>query len=212
MFVIVHNNFVVLGPMRWNRFRFENFLEEELETSYTLPQSNDNNSVIVVSDDIKIFPVVGTPDPGHNQKIEMLHGPLWEFTETSAISSYEVLPMPVEAVKNMLKEQTASERYKREIVDVAVKIGDVDCNFSTDRDTRNVIQNALISSPSSFNWKLNRDVWITLTNTELQNILDAIISHVQECFDWEFNKIAEINSCTTLEELNAVIIIENTTE
>jgi hypothetical protein len=212
MFVIVHNNSVVLGPMRWNRFRFENFLVEELETTFTLPQKNESESPIVVSDEIKILTVVGTPDPAYNPKIEILYGPFWEFTETSAISSYQVWPMSIDAVKNMLKEQTAAERYTREISGTTVKINEVDYIFSTDRDTRNVIQNALISSQASFNWKLARDMWVMLTNTELQAILDAITMHVQECFDWEFDKIVEIDSCTTLTELDAVVIKEENTD
>lgn len=207
MFVIIHNNFVVLGPMRWNRFRFENFLEEELETTFTLPQSNEDTPVIV-SDDIKILPTQGTQDPAYNSKIEMLHGPMWEFTDTHAISSYEVWPMSVEAVKSTLKEQAGSERYNREITTVGVTIAGEVYKFSTNRDTRNVIQNALQASATSFNWKMDRDVWVTLTNTELQAILDAISLHVQSCFDWEFNIIAEINAASTLTELDAIVIVE----
>lgn len=207
MFVIIHNNFVVLGPMRWNRFRFENFLEEELETAFTLQQSNEDTPVIV-SDDIKILPTQGTQDPAYNPKIEMLHGPMWEFTDTHAISSYEVWPMRVEAVKSMMKEQAGAERYNREITTVDVTIAGEVHKFSTSRDTRNVIQNALQASATSFNWKMDRDVWVTLTNTELQAILDAISAHVQSCFDWEFNIIAEINAASTLTELDAIVIVE----
>lgn len=210
MFVIVHNNYVVLGPMRWNRFRFENCLEEELETKFTLETRNDAETPVIVSDEIKILPVQGTQDPVYNPKIEMLHGPFWEFTDLVAISSYEVQPMPVEAVQSMLKEQAAAERYNREITTVDVTIAGTVYKFSTNRDTRNVIQNALTSSVSSFNWKLDRDMWVTLTNTELQAILDAITTHVQSCFDWEYSIIAAINASSTLTELDAIVIVEPT--
>jgi len=208
MFVIVHNNYVVLGPMRWNRYRFENFLTEELEVTYELPTNNNSEIAITVSDEIKILPVQTTQNPAYNPKIEMLHGPIWEFTDSAAISSYEVHPIAIDAVKNTLKDQVATERYNREITTVDVTINDTVYKFSTSRDTRNVIQNALTASTSSFNWKMDRDTWVTLTNTELQAILDAITVHVQSCFDWEYSTIAAINACTTSAELDAVVISE----
>lgn len=208
MFVIVHNNYVVLGPMRWNRYRFQNFLIEELEVAFDLADRNDAETAITVSDEIKILPVQTTLNPAYNPKIEMLHGPMWEFTDSAAISSYEVQPIAIEAVKNMLKEQVATERYSREITTVDVTINDTVYKFSTSRDTRNVIQNALTASTSSFNWKMDRDTWVTLTNTELQAILDAITVHVQSCFDWEYSTIAAINACTTSAELDAIVIVE----
>lgn len=207
MFVIVHNNSVVLGPMRWNRFRFQNFLKEELEFISELP-TNNAEAAITVSDEIKILPVQNTSNPAYNPKIEMLYGPIWEFTDSAAISSYEVQSIAIDALKNMLKEQVAAERYSREISTVDVTINDTVYKFSTSRDTRNVIQNALTASTSSFNWKMDRDTWVTLTNTELQAILDAITVHVQTCFDWEYSTIAAIDVCTTSVELDAIVIVE----
>jgi hypothetical protein len=206
MFVIVHNNSVVLGPMRWNRHRFENFLAEEIEINYTLPTNNE--IAITILPEVRILPIQTTPNPAYNPKIEMLYGPIWEFTDSSAISSYEVRPIAIDAVKNMLKEQVAGERYFREITTVDVTINDTVYKFSTNRETRNVIQNALTASVSSFNWKMDRDTWVTLTNTELQAILDAITAHVQSCFDWEYSTIAAINACTTSDELDAIVIVE----
>jgi hypothetical protein len=194
--------------MRWNRYRFENFLTEELEVTYELPTNNNSEIAITVSDEIKILPVQTTQNPAYNPKIEMLHGPIWEFTDSAAISSYEVHPIAIDAVKNTLKDQVATERYNREITTVDVTINDTVYKFSTSRDTRNVIQNALTASTSSFNWKMDRDTWVTLTNTELQAILDAITVHVQSCFDWEYSTIAAINACTTSAELDAVVISE----
>lgn len=207
MFVITQNNQVVLGPMRWNRFRFENFLAEELETIATLDTNNDSDPV-TVSDDIKILPVHTTPNPAYNPKIEMLHGPLWQLTNTTATSSYIVQPINIEAVKNMLKEQTAAERYRRSIADVDVTIDGTVYKFATDKDTQNTIHRALTSSTNSLNWKINSDTWIVLTNTELQLILDAIVAYVQTCFDWEYAKMQEIDECSTHEDLDAVEIVD----
>ena len=206
MFVIIHNNQVVLGPMRWNRFRFENFLEEEHEVSFTLPSSN-TDTALVLSEEFKILPIQTTPNPEHNPRIEMLHGPFWEFTDTHAISSYQVEPLAFEAVKNTLKAEAATHRWNKENSTVGIIVADKECKFSTDKDTRSLLQNALTASATSFNWKLDPNSWVTLTNTELQIILDAISAHIQTGFDSEYAKIAEIDAANTLNELSSIEIV-----
>lgn len=205
MFVITQDNQVVLGPMRWNRFRFENFLAEELEINHTLPQ--DNNGIITVTDSVKIYPVQGSPDPVFNAKIEMLHGPFWQFTDTAAVSSYQVVAMPIDAVKNQLKAQVAAQRWQRENTPVEVTINGTAYRFRTDRETRNVLSHALTQG-GPINWKVDGDTWITLATADLETVLAAVMSQVQASFDWEFAKAAEISVCTTLAELDAVNIQE----
>lgn len=207
MFVIVHNNYVILGPMRWNRFRFENVIEEECEVSYSLPDRNDDLSPILISDDLKILPIQGTENPEFNPKIQFLNGPFWEFTDEVAISSYRVEDLPVDAVKNMLKEQVSAERWTKENAGVTVTINNTEYKFASDKTTRSTIQQLLLT-PSDTNWKFDREVWVTFTNAELHAVLTSILDHVQECFNWEFDKFAEIDNCSTLAELDAVIIRE----
>jgi hypothetical protein len=194
--------------MRWNRIRFENFLAEELETFVTLPAKNEDTVITVTEDKeiIKIYPIKESENPSFNSKTEMLHGPIWSFTDTHAISSYEVQKMPVESVKNFMKESLAAERYNRENHTVPVIINGTMYEFSTNKDTRNLIQNALIASQELFKWKINRDVWIDLTNDDLRNILDAIIGHVQSCFDWEYSVLQTIDNSNTHEELDGITI------
>lgn len=208
MFVIVYNNFVTLGPMRWNRFRFENEIQEECEVTVTLPDRNDNMEPIIVSDEVKILPIQGTENPEFNPKIEFLNGPYWEFTDSVAIMSYRVEDLNLDAAKSMLKQQTADVRWKKEMSGVEVAINGTTHKFATDRDTRNVLQSHITAGLESVNWKFNTDTWIQLTQAQLQEVLSATLTHVQSAFDWEMQKNTEIDSCTTLTELDAVVIIE----
>jgi hypothetical protein len=208
MFVIVHNNSVILGPMRWNRYRFENTIAEECEVQATLPDRNDSQTPITVSESVQILPVQTSPTPEYNPKIEILHGPFWEFTEAAAIASYQVLPMSIDAVKSSLKAEAAAARWRKEIGTVSITINDSEYAFSTDRDTRYVLQNALLSSINAFNWKIDGNTWVVLNNAEIQSAIDAITSHVQSCFDWEAAKVAEIDSAETLEQLDEIVITE----
>lgn len=205
MFVITYNNNVILGPMRWNRFRFENEIQEECEVSVTLENRNDEMVPVIVSNEIKILPVQGTPEPNYNSKIQFLNGPFWQFTDTHAIMSYRPEYLSIEAVKNTLKEKTAAERWKKENAGVTVSLNGVEYKFSTSKENRALLQ-SLVSTGA--NWKFDRDTWVQFTSAQIQVILNSVLSYVQECFAWEFYKIAEIDQCTTLQQLDAIVIAE----
>lgn len=207
MFVIVYNNSVILGPMRWNRFRFENQIQEECEYGCALPDRNDDLSPIIVSDEIKILPIEGTDNPEYNPTIQFLHGPFWEFTDTKAIMSYQVEYLPVDSAKPILKDQASAERWNRENSGVTVTLNGTEYRFATDKETRATLQNS-IANLDVINWKLDRETWVSMTKEEGQSVLNVILTHVQESFNWEFNKLQEIDSCTTHEELVAVVIKE----
>ena len=212
MFVIVHNNSVILGPMRWNRKRFENTIQEECEVSTTLPDRNDNTP-IVVSDNVKILPVQSAENPSYNPRIENLHGPLWEFTDTVAISSYIAQPLPIDAVKNQLKTECAAERYRREIAGTKVDIQNTEVTIDTNRGSRDIfVQKYLLMGDTDIvQWKFPEG-WLELTKSELGLIVSTGAAHVQDQFNWESAKIVEIDSCETLEQLVAVVIEESKPE
>lgn len=208
MFVIVYNNSVILGPMRWNRFRFENTIEEDCEFSVRLPDRNDSLDPVIVSDNIKILPVQGTQNPEFNPTTEMLHGPFWEFTDSAAIASYVAQPLPIDAVKNMLKARVSAERYRKEIIGTTTAIQDVQVTVDTSRDGRNIFvqKYILMNDADTVQWKFP-ETWLTLSKTELGQVVNAGVTYIQQQFDWESAKISEIDSCETMEQL-AVIEIE----
>jgi hypothetical protein len=207
MFVIVQDNQVVLGPMRWNKYRFENFLAEEYEVTATLPQSNDPETMFTVNDSCVIYPVQGSPDPIYNPVIEMLHGPFWDFSNDLATSSYQVQPIGITAVKNMLIERTVAERYRREIAGISVTIQGTDVSVETDRDTRNILYHTYLitTDTNTVQWKFPNS-WMTLTRSDLESVVVAINNYIQEQFAWESAKVAEINACETLDSLSVVTI------
>jgi hypothetical protein len=193
--------------MRWSRFKFENVILEECEVDTTLPATNANLDPITVSDNIKILPIQGTENPEFNPTIEMLHGPFWEFTDTVAIMSYTVQPLPLDAAKAMLKDRVAAERWTKENSGVTVNLNDTDYNFNTDKATRGVLIHAQAGT-DNINWKQDRETWVTLTPADVQTVLSAVLAHVQASFDWEYTKLQAIDACVTHEDLAAINITE----
>lgn len=211
MFVIAYNNSVILGPMRWNRIRFQNEIFEECEVQATLPDRNDNNDVIVVNEEIKIYPVKDADGPGvpFNPKIQILDGPFWEFTTTHAIRSYEVLPKPIDLVKGELKNIVAAERWKKEISGTKVTIQGIEVTVDTNRGDRDIfVQKFLLMGENdTVTWKFP-ETWLNLTKSELGQIVNAGAVHVQQSFEWEATLVNQIEFSTTLEELDAIVIVE----
>jgi hypothetical protein len=188
--------------MRWNQFRFENFLAEELSITATLPKTTE--VAVVVDGTTTIYPVQGTPDPVFNSKIEFLHGPFWTFTDGIAYSSMTVEPIAIEAVKNQLKASVADARWKEEntLLDITIR-GQV-YKFSTNRETRNLLHNAVGGDVASIEWKVDGGTWIKLSRDEIQYVLDYILSHVQVWFGWEQGKTNLIDACADHQSLDAL--------
>lgn len=207
MFVIVYNNNVILGPMRWNRFRFQNEIFEECEVSCTLPNRNDLLEPITVAENIKILPTLQEQDPPYNSRIETLHGPFWTFTETHAVSRYEVMPMTIDAVKSQLIAETAAERWRRESAGVKVTVQNTEVTVDTSRGARDrfVQKYLLMGDTEVVQWKFP-ERWLSLSKSDLGLVVTASTAYVQAQFDWESAKITEITDCTTLEALANVEI------
>ena len=85
MFVIVYNNNVILGPMPWRKWFFENAILDDCEVTVTLP--TENSSAYIVNDQIKILPASYTTEP-HNNITQVHNGPFWTIEENHAIGNF----------------------------------------------------------------------------------------------------------------------------
>ncbi len=197
MFVIVHNGNVILGPMNWNARRFSEVIEEDCDVSFELPLTNDNFDVITVNDDIKIYPVQTGDYPTHDYRFECLHGPFWQFTDTHAVQSFTAIPLAIDASRNFLKDELAKKRWTKQHECVKITINSVEYTFATDVTTKSVFHQYITSGITSVNWKVNQDTWISLSQSDITNIFNAITQHVQTAFDWENNLAEAINNATT---------------
>jgi len=201
LFAVVYKNHVIVGPSRWNAKKFKQEIFDECEVEVELPDTNDQKQVFLFSDDLSVLSVRVVDTPYHNPLFERLDGPFWEFVDDYVIMSYDVNTIDVEASKNFLKEKITNSRKQREIEKVTVEINNIQYKFDTDKDTRNIIQTHISTKLQTVNWKIDRDTWLILTITDLQNILSVIMQHIQNCFDWELSEIQRIDVCDSIETL-----------
>jgi len=207
MFVIVNKGYVILGPKPWNKLMFQEVLLEECEVEYTLETKNPNNTPIIVDENTSILPVIGLPEPSFNSKIQRLDGPYWNFSDTQAEMYFTAGDLPVDAVKNKLKEVAINNRYTYETRGVKITIQGTEVTVDTARGSRDIFFDAYMSIGESetINWKFPEG-FFAVNKTELGLAVSAGKSHIQNAFDWEMAKTVEIDACTTLAELNVVVL------
>lgn len=205
MYVLVHKERVLAGPMGWNRAIFDGNLEK-LKIKYSLPRDEPENLPLIIDDDTKIYEA-RLEYPQYNSKIEYPHGPFWIYSNI-AYGTFQIIPIPIELIKNTLKETIAKNRYEKEISGVIVNIQNQNITFSTDREKRKVYYERLLTmvDTSSILWKENGN-YILLSKTEMQQITNSISEHIQSLFTWEYNKIMEIDNCTSSDQLDSIVLV-----
>jgi hypothetical protein len=205
MFVIVNNNFVIWGPKNWNKLSFEDVLRSDLEIEYTLETRNDSGNAVVIDANTSILKVVPLPWSEFNQKTERLNGPYWNFYEDRAEMYFEVEPKPIEFVKQELKAKIADKRWQVENAGFTANVQNTTVTIDTSRDGRQMFFNTYMAmgDVETITWKFP-ETWLTINKLELGGIVLGGKAHIQAAFDWESSKADEIDSATTLEELDAI--------
>lgn len=82
-------------------------------------------------------------------------------------------------------------------------------SIRTDRESQALITGAYISLKDglvpSVDWKAEGGSWVTLTLAEVAPIAQAVTQHVQACFSAEKALAAQIEACTTIEAVQAIV-------
>lgn len=205
MFVILHNNRVIYGPRNWSKIHFQEVILEDCDFECSLDIRNDQCLPVIVNDDIKIWPIERLPLPSYNTRIQRLDGPYWNLLDDRAEMYFGVVDMPVEAVKNMMKEIIMNNRYYYEIEGFKHIVQDTEVTINTSRTSRDVFLNTYLSMTDneSVSWKFPEG-WVNISKFDLQQIVNEIKKHVQDGFSWEQSKSIEIDSVNTLEELDVI--------
>lgn len=203
MFCIIKDNTVIAGPNYWSKIRFEHILSEDCGINISLPDSS--TQPIMIDDSVKILPVIEHNIPDYNTKTHQLVGPIYTITDESISLDYTTTEKSVEVVQNELKAQVTNNRWISENAGILVTIQGVDVKVDTDRTKRDIFSQLLLNMSDVVDWKFGNN-WIQITKQDVQLISSSIFNHVQNTFKWEKDKHLEIESCTTLTQLNDVIL------
>jgi hypothetical protein len=186
--------------MPWRKFFFENIIMEDCEVEVTLPQKND--SPYIVNDEIVILPARYTHEE-FNPVTQKHNGPFWTISDTEAVGDFVTLDKDVDHVKSELKQLVADKRWTKEVSGIKVSFNDVEYSVDTSRDSRHIYSVSLQMNSELYDWKFNEG-YVTLSLSDLQNIVNSINQHVQDCFAEERSRVSMIDSKTTLEDLQSL--------
>jgi len=212
MYVLVHKERVLVGPRDWNRPIFEDALER-LKLQTLLPRRDPQTLPIVIDEDTYITNAAIVIPP-HNERIETYHGPYWNFENKDlAVGTYEIKYKTLGSIRELLTNEAANERYRKEVAGTKTTIQDLEVSLDTSRDGRNIFlqKYTLMGEDDVVNWKFPEG-WLTLTKAELGAIVFVGATHIQGAFDWEKAKVEEIEAADTVEELDAIVIVEQEEE
>lgn len=205
LYAIAHGTSVIHGPKPWNKRSFESVLRDDLDIQDAVLDVAEPNDVVTVFVDIKIWPVEILPRPNFNSKTQHLQGPYWTFKTDKVEMSYVAEDLPIDFVKDTLKAAITSNRYDKEIAGFTATVQGYSVTCDTSREGRKIFSDTYIimSDGDVINWKFP-ERWIAISRSDLGAIVLAGKQHIQSCFDWEKTKHDEIDSKTTLAELDSV--------
>ena len=204
---IVQNNQIKLGPRDYYWSAFKNYLTANNISSDNLPLNYDGSEPIILDKDTKILAVTEVTQPSYHEYTEQLAGPNWTINETNITGTYTVADTELLSAKNAMKATLAQNRYNEEntIINLTVQSTpvQVSTNRGFDRDIWFQMQN-LLPIGSTQVYKFSNDLWLTLTKGDIDDVVAAIVSHVQGSFDWEANISTEIDNATNKAQLEAI--------
>ena len=92
---------------------------------------------------------------------------------------------------------------------VKVTIQGQEVTALTGREDRSIYLQAAQLGAANKTWKFGGNTWLVLSQADLNTIVTAVLDHVQTSFAEEAAKAAEIDACTTLAQLDAIVLPSN---
>ena len=196
MYALVNGSFILLGPIGFNYRLINSTIKDDLNLDYKVGPLDYMNVPINFNDQLKILPVINSI-PTYDRKTEYPNMIRWEVGEDRLTYFYEILPIPLEKLKQKYKEKITSDRWHKENGgNITVTINDIEITVSTKRENRSQLASKISAMSADVRRRFKfQNTWIELNSTEMQTIIDEIDDYVQEQFDWEYTKHNEIDAC-----------------
>jgi hypothetical protein len=211
MFALVNDKELILGPIQFNYRLINSALEEDLEIDYRVSSSDYLNVPITITDKIKILNV-SEDKPQYNQKYENLIAYKYEVLNDEVVFYYKKQEIELNTIKKAYKNDISNERWKRETYGhINFLLNGNEIEVSTSRENRSSLISKIAIGTSPYNFKFG-DNWFEVTSDDLRKLLNKIDEKIQADFDWELQKIQEIDACTTTDELEQIDFFNSETK
>ena len=225
MYALVFKGMIAITFDKWYLGRINSELRD-LDVKYEVMMSDQERVPFSLNLHTRIVPLIEIRQDC-NHRIQYLDGPLWDIQDDKVVATYYTSPLNIDIAKDNLRREVAAERYNKEniVLDLSLPFSPpsyvpdsltVGADFLpvgrsisilTDKATRSLLASKLPSLGDQFiSWKF-QDGWVNLNRSDIEYILSQIDKSVQAAFDWELAKVNEIDACSSLDEIDAVIVI-----
>ena len=200
---LVQNNQIQVGPRDWNRWVFEGWLQEEMGIVYPVPPLPDQ-AIYQIDPVTAIVEVTISDPPAYNPRTQPPAGPWLTVQPTSVTGTWTIQDLDLPAARVNLKGALSANRYLREVGGTTAQIQGRTVPLDTDRVTRQIWANMLVANLSNVSYKFSSDIWLTLSQADIQTIAGVLIAKVQGDFDWEKSVIDLIDAAPDIATLNGI--------
>lgn len=208
---LVHDNSLILGPMGLN-VRMINGELEDLELEDRISPQSFGDLPIHFSDGITHLVLIDKDVPSYDSKYHNIGNHTWEIIKENDVPvnvklTYNIVDKTLEEVKQLRKKEIAPIRKQKENGSTRIFVNGNSIEVPTTREERILLSAKRSSFSGSCNYKF-KNTWVSITPEDLDYIITQIDNVVQQAFDWELEKLNEIDACQTIDDVYNVVLIE----
>lgn len=213
MYVLVHNDEVVYGPVHWHSDIINGHLNN-LGVQYTFPDDItarrrklvplDNPTVI--SDTTKMYKVSLLNSQPEESLYTVNGNILWDFSSGIAAGTYVAVDKELDEVKKLLLETVEINRNNKEMSGLTVTLDNEEYKiFSGPISRLNLLEkHNLMQENDTCVWKFMDNKWATVNKTQVLYLYNAILDFVKNLQQWEYDRTLEIHNAETVDQLRTV--------
>lgn len=205
----------IAGPFVWNRTKLNDAIAKKGIEDVSVPNDgtmiSDNlfpvNNPLVISNRVKIYSVTKEPFPNDfDTFLQYVQGPTWNISTGKAVLSYSLVNKTINEIKSMLRNLVSESTFQSLSENYSFTLNGNEYNVSVDDNSyiTTSLRASSMNETDVVNWKLSDNNWISTDKDDLTSIVDFIDQKRQEVFDAEYDRVQEIESSTTAEELKTL--------
>lgn len=202
MYALLDGQQLLLGPISFNIGMINSELED-LGLNFRVNSQDYLNVPISITESVKIVNCYQNI-PHYDSRYQSSFQLGWEIVDGDVVFNYETRDKPLDQVKDEFKALLPAIRYSKEYTTIPVQIDNEIISISTSRENRISLVSKLSSSNGPYNFKFDNGTWKQLVKADIQTILSEIDTVVQQAFNWEYQKIQEIDACVSVEDVLVV--------
>lgn len=199
MYALLDGQQLLLGPINFNIGMINSELED-IGLNFRVNSQDYLNVPISITESVQLVHCRQNI-PNYDPRFQLSFQLGWEIIDGEVVFNYETRDKPLEQIKDEFKALLPPIRYSKESTIISIPIETETISVSTSRENRIALVSKLNSSDGPYNFKFEGGIWKEITKIDLQNILTEIDNAVQQAFDWEYQKIQEIDACSSKEEI-----------